>query len=122
VVLGFSGVPVFQGYKTGTQVTMGYLVGYILASYIIGKLAENGKDRKLLSSFGTMLISTPMLYIPGVAWLMYSMNITSVEKGLELGFYPFLIGDLLKILAAGLLMPGLWKIFKWTSRTKNGGE
>lgn len=117
-VLGLSGLPVFQGWRNDVTVTMGYVVGYIFVAYLIGKLAESGSDRKILSSFGTMLTSVPLLYIPGVAWLMYSMHITSIERGLELGFYPFLLGDAVKILAAGLLMPGLWKVFERISRTK----
>jgi biotin transporter BioY len=118
-ILGLCNVPVFQGWKTyTTSATMGYVIGYIFVAYAIGRFAQSGKDKKFLSSVITSFISVPLLYIPGVFWLMYTLNITSLNKGLEYGFYPFIIGDTLKMIASGLLMPGLWRVYQFVNKDK----
>jgi biotin transport system substrate-specific component len=35
---------------------------------------------------------------------------TGLEKTFELGLYPFVVGDLLKLYLAGALLPGAWRL------------
>jgi biotin transport system substrate-specific component len=109
-LLGFAGVPVFQGAKSGFALpTMGYVVGYVIVGYLVGRLAEKKFDRSLVKNTAIMALSSAALYIPGVAWLMFSMGVTNLQKGLEMGLIPFIPGDIVKVLLAGTLMPLLWK-------------
>ena len=47
----------------------------------------------------------------GVPWLMYVLDLP-LQQGLEFGLYPFVIGDMLKLLAAAGLLPAAWALMK----------
>ena len=113
VALGAVGLPFYAGGSGGWEVatggTAGYLLGFIVASYMVGYLAEHRQDRQLFTSILAFLTGTLIIYVLGVAWLMsfYSWDlITGVEKGIT----PFIIGDTLKVLLAGAAMPAAWKL------------
>ena len=59
-----------------------------------------------------MFLGNIVLYIPG---LLYLANFIGLGRALAVGLYPFIVGDLLKILLAGLLLPIGWKIIKLRS-------
>jgi biotin transport system substrate-specific component len=113
ITLGLVGVPVFSkgagfGYLFGP--TGGYLVGFFVVTvvlpYFINKLEKNRYlEFKLfiLFCFGNILI-----YIFGASWLRIVMRI-SVERAFILGVYPFILGDLFKILLASTLSCRLLK-------------
>ncbi len=50
-----------------------------------------------------------MIYVFGVSWLMISLNV-DLAQGLAWGFTPFVVGDLIKVAAAGTLLPAIWKL------------
>lgn len=115
MVIGVLGFEVFAGssaesngiaYMMGG--TGGYLVGYVLATAVLGVLAARGWDR----SFGWMalalLIGNVAIYVPGLAWLgtLYGWD----KPILEWGLTPFLVGDVIKLALAAMLLPTLWKL------------
>lgn len=89
--------------------TFGYILGFVLAAHLVGYWAERGWDKNIKTAILAMLIGNILIYIPGLFWLA---RFVGFEKVLSVGFYPFIIGDLLKILLAGLLLPIGWKIIK----------
>ena len=56
-----------------------------------------------------------LIYLTGTIWLAYKLDI-GLEKTLELGLYPFVPGDILKLYIAGALLPGAW----WVVRKARG--
>src|SRR5713226_2371180 len=80
----------------------GCLWGFVLAAALSGWLSRLGWDRSIRSSIGAMFLGEVVLYGIGVPWLMSSLGVP-LEKGLEFGLYPFVIGDTLKLLAAAAL-------------------
>ncbi|HUF55984.1 MAG TPA: biotin transporter BioY [Thermohalobaculum sp.] len=96
------------GYMLGG--TGGYLVGFVIAAALLGLLARRGWDRSVLAMAAAMLIGTLLIYAPGLAWLGH---LYADAKGwawvLEVGLYPFLIGDALKLALAALVLPLAWK-------------
>jgi biotin transport system substrate-specific component len=94
-----------------TSVTGGYLWGFVLAAAVVGWLSRRGWDRSLRSSIGAMLLGSIVIYLVGVPWLMASLDLP-LEKGLELGLYPFVIGDTMKLLAAAGLLPAAWALLR----------
>lgn len=111
VLLGVVGLPVFAGGDHGIArligATGGYLVGFVLAGAIVGRLAELGWDRNLMGSIGAMLIGEVAIYAIGVPWLAAVGGLdlgTAVAKGLT----PFLLGDALKMLLAAAAFPAAW--------------
>ncbi|HEV3471750.1 MAG TPA: biotin transporter BioY [Actinomycetota bacterium] len=96
--------------------TGGYLWGFIIAAALVGWLAERGWDRKLSSAIGAMLLGSVVIYLFGVPWLASALNIPVVAEGdafndaLEFGMYPFVVGDLLKLLIAAAALPAAWRL------------
>lgn len=111
---GALGLPVFAGtpekgiglmYMMGP--TGGYLFGFILAVIFVGWMAERGWDRNFMKTWAILMGANVLIYISGVAWLG---NIFGWGQPiLEWGLYPFLIGDVLKILLAATVMPLAWR-------------
>ena len=115
VLLGVVGLPFFTGanggweYATGS--TLGYLVGFIAAAYVVGLMAERQQVRNVMSAVPAFLTGNLIIYAFGVPWLYYSVaSITTGEAALAAGFTPFIAGDLVKIVLAGLLLPAAWKL------------
>lgn len=109
---GVAGIPWFArggGLIYIFSPTFGYIIGFILAAYLIGYLAEKGWDRSLKTALSAMLVGNIILYLPGLLWLA---RFVGFGKVLTVGFYPFVIGDLLKILLAGAILPISWKLIK----------
>jgi biotin transport system substrate-specific component len=82
--------------------TGGYLIGFIVAAFIIGLLAERGWVRGLGKSILAMLIGSISIYLFGLAWLT---NFVHYNNVFQVGFYPFIVGDCFKIVLAALTFP-----------------
>jgi biotin transport system substrate-specific component len=114
IVLGAVGLPVFAGGASGrvylSGATMGYLIGFVIAAYVVGLLAERGLERSIRTSILPFLAGTIIVYIFGVTWLAFILG--SFSKAIAAGLIPFLIGDLIKLIAAALALPAAWKLAK----------
>lgn len=119
VAIGVAGAPVYadgsHGIDVVTGVTGGYLVGSVVAAGLTGYLAEKAWDRKVISAVPAMLLGELAIFVIGVGWLMAVLGV-GLGEGLALGFTPFIIGEVVKLVAAGLLLPGAWKL---VDRIKN---
>lgn len=108
---GLAGVPWFAGATGGVQVassaSFGYIVGFIVCSVLVGILAKAGLDRSFIGTALIMVLGNVVIYAFGVVWLSSSIHV-SLAKAVSLGMTPFLIGDLVKLIAAALLLPGAW--------------
>ncbi|HDN79156.1 MAG TPA: biotin transporter BioY [Chloroflexi bacterium] len=108
---GALGLPVFAG-GTGGLVrllgpTGGYLIGFVAAAFVTGWLAEHQWDRRFWSNFVAMLIGNLLIYLFGLSWLAHYVGLGKV---LALGFYPFIPGDLIKLIIATAALPSGWKL------------
>ena len=112
-VIGALGFPVFAGSAAGIAYlagpTLGYLVGFVVAAFVIGKLAERGLERNLRTSLLPFFIGTLVIYAFGAGWLAILFG---VEKALALGVLPFIVGDVIKLALAALALPAAWKLIK----------
>ena len=111
IALGVVGVPVFAESRHGLDVILGasggYLVGFIAAAALVGRLAELGWDRHIGGSVGMNLIATVVIYLVGVPWLAVVLGVP-LGKAIELGLVPFLVGDAIKLLLAAGAFPVAW--------------
>ena len=109
LLAGFCGLPVFAGGSAGigrlVGPTGGYLIGYLPAVYVIGRLTEK-TDHQLVRDVAGMLLGTALLYACGICWLKVITGL-SWAKTLAVGMLPFLIGDALKIAAAAAIARAL---------------
>jgi biotin transport system substrate-specific component len=106
-------LPVYAGGAHGWSVIVGssggYLLGFVLAAAVIGNLAERGWDRKVATCAGAMVIGNAVIYLIGVPWLALALH-SGLVKALQLGLYPFVIGDLIKVGLASAALPAAWKL------------
>lgn len=113
VALGAAGLPFYAeatgGWEAATGATAGYLVGFIVAAATVGRFADAGDDRRPLASWAAMLAGTVVIYALGASWLAFDLGV-SAEEAITLGVAPFLIGDALKAVAAGMAMPAAWRL------------
>lgn len=125
VAVGMAGLPVFpEGAPSNPMENPfgGYLIGAIPAAAAAGWLAQRGWDRSGLGSVAGYLITTAISYLAGFPWLFATMNAngaelfsdftdyaTPLQAALAMGLYPYILGNLLKALLAGILLPLAWK-------------
>ena len=126
MLLGLLGADVFAGssaekagwaYMSGA--TGGYLLGYVLATALLGALARRGWDRSVGWMALAMLLGNVAIYLPGVAWINRIIAAGAYdpatygsvwEQTLVWGLTPYLIGDAIKLALAALLLPAIWKL------------
>jgi biotin transport system substrate-specific component len=109
---GALGLPVFAGGASGVGYmlgpTGGYLVGFVVAAGVVGRLAQRGWDRRLVWAAVAMVIGNVIIYACGVAWLAVFLG--DLWGALVKGMLLFVVGDLIKIAVAALTLPGGWKL------------
>ena len=114
---GRGGLDGREGWDVVTGPTGGYLIGFIVAAYAVGHLSERGQDRNIVTAIPAFLAGSAIIYLFGVPWLAHIVNV-SWEQAVADGMVPFLLGDLIKLAAAGLLLPGAWHFTKrWREKT-----
>ncbi|HUU78086.1 MAG TPA: biotin transporter BioY [candidate division Zixibacteria bacterium] len=113
LIFGIIGIPWFTGKNAGISVLFGasggYLIGFIIASYLTGIVVEKLlKNQQSLRKTLVLLLTVNfvVIYTFGLIFLYLWFTIItdtsiSFRKLLEQGMFPFIIGDLLKI---GILM------------------
>jgi biotin transport system substrate-specific component len=105
--------PVYAGGASGWEhaagSTGGFLVGFVAAAWIVGKLAENRQDRAVATAVPAFLTGTIVIYLFGVPWLAHTLDVSWI-KATELGLTPFVLGDLLKASLAGIALPAAWRL------------
>ncbi|MCX5854428.1 MAG: biotin transporter BioY [Deltaproteobacteria bacterium] len=106
ILLGVIGLPVFAGGKAGLGVllgpTGGYLFGFVLAAFVVGKLIAVKKDPGLIWTILSMMAGMVVIYFLGILQLTLVARL-SVEKAIVVGALPFLPGDMVKIVLASLI-------------------
>jgi biotin transport system substrate-specific component len=106
LMVGIFGLPVFTGGLYGFArlfgPTGGYLIGFVLAAYVIGKLLGRDDDAPFVKIVGAMLVGLAVLFTVGTIQLAVVMHI-SFDKAVALGVLPFIPGDIIKLLAAATI-------------------
>jgi biotin transport system substrate-specific component len=109
---GALGLPVFAG-GIGIPVligpTGGFLVGFVFAALLVGKLAEMGWDRHVSTTIIAMILGDVVLLSFGFVWLAM---LTNIRTAFLAGVCPFIIGDILKVALAAAVLPAGWKLLK----------
>ena len=107
---GAIGLPVFAhggGFVILFGPTGGYLFGFLIASLVVGYLAEKGWDKSVVLTFTSMTIGTLIIYLFGVIWLSY---LKDLNTALVFGLLPFITPDILKICLGTCLVSAGWEI------------
>jgi biotin transport system substrate-specific component len=119
LLAGVAGAPIFAGSTHGIEkvigATGGYLVGMLVASLLLGYLADRKADQKFKTSFPALLFGDAVIFFFGLTWLHFSLDL-SWSATFAAGLTPFIFGEMLKIAITATSLPLIWRKI---SRTLN---
>ena len=115
-VLGGLGLPIYSDASGGWSVllgpTGGYIIGFIVSAALVGWAAERSWDRGWYKPIITFIGGSLVVFAIGLPWLAVSLGQLGLPNDLQsvliAGFYPFIIGGLIKAAIAAALLPALW--------------
>lgn len=120
-VLGLAGLPIFAPQDDGSHLTglaaltapsFGYIIGFVASAAIVGWAAERSWDRGWYKPIITFIGGSLVVFAFGLPWLAVVLGQFGLPNDLQsvliAGFYPFIIGGLIKAAIAAALLPALW--------------
>jgi biotin transport system substrate-specific component len=115
VAAGLVGLPVYANATSGWHVlssaTGGYLIGFVVCALIVGWCGDRGWTSSFSSTVGAILLGETVIYVCGLLWLRHVLH-TPLDKTLEYGLYPFVVGDLIKVYAAAAVLPPAHRLIR----------
>jgi len=112
VLLGLIGLPIFADGTGGLMhvisPSFGYLIGFIVAAFIMGKIVEHTEKINFIRIFAICVLGIIIIYIIGIPYLYFILK-NVLFKGItfgyavKMGFLVFIPGDLLKAVIASVL-------------------
>lgn len=120
LALALVGLPVLAPTAEGTHLTgsavlsmpsLGYVVGFLIASAVVGRLAERGFTRTSARTVAAMFAGNVIIYATGLLWLHHALGATW-SNTIAWGLTPFLIGDAVKVAIAAGLLPTVWRFVR----------
>lgn len=112
LVEGTCGFPVFAGgainplWFLGAKA--GYLVGFVLAAYLVGKITEQKSKLSFFQTLGTVVLAEAVILTSGCLWLSLFVGF---PQSIYAGMLPFLPGACYKTVSAACIISGI-KVFK----------
>jgi len=113
ILAGVAGAPIFANSGHGLDricgATGGYLIGMLVATFVLGQLARFRFDQKFLTALPSMVLGTITTFAFGLVWL-HQYTGQSWSWTINAGLTPFIVGEILKIAIAGTSLPAVWRI------------
>jgi biotin transport system substrate-specific component len=104
-ILGLIGLPVFAqggGISYILKPSFGYIIGFIISSYLIGKIIEYRKKKNLFTFLLANLVGIIIIYIIGVIYMFLIINFVtltpiSIYQAVIIGALPFIFKELILV-------------------------
>lgn len=112
VLLGLIGLPIFADRTGGLShvisPSFGYLIGFIISAFVMGKIVEHMEKVTFIKIFVTCILGIIIIYLIGIPYLYIILKNVLVKEitfqyAMKIGFVVFIPGDLLKAIIASLL-------------------
>jgi biotin transport system substrate-specific component len=116
LLAGIAGAPVFapatgattHGIARLTGATGGYLIGMLVATFVLGALADRKADQKFKTSFPALIFGSAIVFAFGLTWLHSSLELSWVQT-ISAGLTPFILGEFIKIAITATSLPLIWR-------------
>ena len=115
LVIGLTGIPYWfslggaPGIARLIGPTGGYLLGFVACAFVVGLLVERGWGKNIWKTGIAMVAGSMVMYVFGLSWLSIYVSDSML---LQAGLYPFVVGDIIKIVAAATLVPAGWMLLR----------
>ena len=117
LVAGLAGVPLFAGFASGiasvAKPDFGFIIGFVFAAALIGWLSERNWDKHPVLSLAAFLGASVVPFVVGLPYLGLVLGALGLPNDLNsvlvAGFYPFILGGVIKWAIAAALLPVAWK-------------
>lgn len=112
ILFGLSGMRIFANFSGGPQYifapSFGFLIGFIPAAYLVGKIAHSDRKTSFIKLFLASCLANMVIYLLGIPYMYMILNYLvktsmSFSQVIKVGCLVFLPGDLLKIGLASLI-------------------
>lgn len=114
VVLGLF-LPFYSEGNSGWDVIVGsnggYILGFVVATGVVGWLAERGADRKVLSAFVAFVAAQLIIFAFGLVGLKIAVG-ESWSWTVHNGFAIFIVGGLVKAAVGAAVLPSAWRLVR----------
>lgn len=106
LAMGASGLPVFALGNSGLSwgPTCGYLMGMIVASYVMGSFADKGATKDFRKTLVVAYLGSAITFACGLSVLSFFVPGNLL---LAAGLWPFLLGDCLKNITVSFMVTNL---------------
>ncbi|NEZ46446.1 biotin transporter BioY [Clostridium niameyense] len=113
VLLGIIGLPIFSGFKGGASSILmpsfGYLIGFILGTYVTGLYIQNRKNKNFINIFISVLLGYAVIYLVGLPYMYIILNKVmrapiSMIMAIKTGLLVFIPGDLIKAIIVSIMV------------------
>lgn len=119
-ILGLIGLPVFTsggGISAIFSPSFGFIIGFIFATLSGSFLAKRRHDSFIYNLF-VVIVMEIIIYAFGLTFLMLRLD-TTIYKALTVGFFPFIVGDLIKIVVSASSATKIYpELLKYEERIK----
>ena len=89
--------------------------GFIVATGVIGALAEHGADRRVTAAFAAFVAGQLAVFAFGLAGLKIALG-ESWGWTVHNGFSIFIVGAIIKALVGAAVLPSAWRLVRWVER------
>jgi biotin transport system substrate-specific component len=108
-------LPVYADGSSGFDVVWGpsggYLVGFVLAAGVVGRMAELGRDRRIVTAFAAFVVGQAIVFACGLVGLKLAVGGTWGWT-IHNGFTIFLFGGLVKAVVGAAVLPSAWHLVR----------
>jgi biotin transport system substrate-specific component len=104
-----------QGWDVITGASGGYIVGFVVATGVVGWLAEQGADRKALTAFVAFVVAQLIVFAFGLAGLKLAVG-ESWSWTVHNGFSIFIVGGIIKAIVGAVALPSAWSLVRRLDR------
>jgi biotin transport system substrate-specific component len=105
-----------HGWDVVWSASGGYLIGFIVAAWAIGRLAEHGADRRVRQAFLAFVVGQLIIFAFGLAGLKIAVGESwgwTIHNGLTI----FIVGGIIKAAVGAVVLPSAWQLAR---RWENG--
>ena len=121
ILIGLIGLPVFAGGTGGIHsvfsVSFGYLIGFVLAAFVMGKVSSKIGKITFVKAFILCIIGTIVIYAIGIPYLYLLINNflgkkITIAYAMKVGFIVFIPGDIIKAIFAAIFASRIVPLLK----------